>query len=138
MTKFNESQWFLQLRRRKCFNQTEFGELLGVSQSTVAEIEAGKRQLRLSEFLTIVRELDLNYDEYPIILKRHQIIDKLIDIISNGDPNHRLVKLRNEKLNQQAYSLKERKKERKKERISSPKPNLITKFKYRNTPMYLN
>ena len=102
--------------------------------STVAEIEAGKRQLRLSEFLTIVRELDLNYDEYPIILKRHQIIDKLIDIISNGDPNHRLVKLRNEKLNQQAYSLKERKKER----ISSPKPNLITKFKYRNTPMYLN
>ena len=106
--------------------------------STVAEIEAGKRQSRLSEFLTIVRELDLKYDEYPIILKRHQIIDKLIDIISNGDPNHRLVKLRNEKLNQQAYSLKERKKERKKERISSPKPNLITKFKYRNTPMYLN
>ncbi|MFT6441376.1 MAG: transcriptional regulator with XRE-family HTH domain, partial [Salibacteraceae bacterium] len=78
MTKFNESQWFLQLRRRKCFNQTEFGELLGVSQSTVAEIEAGKRQLRLSEFLTIVRELDLKYDEYPINLKRHQIIDKLI------------------------------------------------------------
>ena len=112
MTDFNESTWFLQLRRKKHFSQSAFGELLGLSQPTIADIESGTRKVRLHEFLALVGKLDLKYDEYPNVLKRHQIIDKILDIIAEGNPNHELVKLRTSRLQLKKKTSLERERER--------------------------
>lgn len=62
--------WVKRIRESRYLTQSLLGDILGIGQSTVADIEAGRRQLRFIEYQHIVFRLCVSPEErFPLMGK---------------------------------------------------------------------
>lgn len=82
-----------QLRKELGLNQTEFGERIGVKQTTIAGYETGAKNPMESVVLSICREFNVNEDwlrngtgEMFLKIKENSIIAKATELLGEKDP----------------------------------------------------
>lgn len=82
-----------QLRKELGLNQTEFGERIGVKQTTIAGYETGAKNPMESVVLSICREFNVNEDwlrngtgEMFLEIKESSIIAKATELLGEKDP----------------------------------------------------
>lgn len=82
-----------QLRKELGLNQTEFGERIGVKQTTIAGYETGAKNPMESVVLSICREFNVNENwlrngtgEMFLEIKESSIIAKATELLGEKDP----------------------------------------------------
>lgn len=82
-----------QLRKELGLNQTEFGERIGVKQTTIAGYETGAKNPMESVVLSICREFNVSEDwlrngtgEMFLDVKENSIIAKATELLGEKDP----------------------------------------------------
>ena len=64
-------------RLKKGYSQENMAELLGISQSSYANIESGKNKLTIDKLLEIIQLLDIPHDDFM------QVCEKFFQNIKN-------------------------------------------------------
>ena len=82
-----------QLRKELGLNQTEFGERIGVKQTTIAGYETGAKNPMESVVLSICREFNVNEDwlrngvgEMFLEVKENSVVAKAAELLGEKDP----------------------------------------------------